>query len=158
MSSFEVWYRRYHPALVAALTVVAGDRDAALDAADEAYVRALERWTRVSSMASPEGWAYRVGVNTLHRRAGRRRLERRAATGRLAATVIPDLRPEVWDAVRALAPRQREAVALRYVLDMSEAQVAAVMRVAVGTASATLASATVRLAALLSTPEREVAL
>ena len=61
----------------------------------------------------------------------------------------PDLRPEVWAAVRRLPRRQREAIALRYVLDLSELQVAAAMGVAEGTASATLAAARRALAAAL---------
>jgi RNA polymerase sigma factor (sigma-70 family) len=70
--------------------------------------------------------------------------------GRAAPPV--ELRPEVWAAVRALSARQREAIALRYVLDLSEAQVAEAMGVAVGTASATLAAARSRLGELLSDP------
>ena len=56
----------------------------------------------------------------------------------------------MWEAVRALPRRQREAVALRYLLGFSEAEVARQMQVAVGTASATLAAARARLAVLLA--------
>ena len=45
---------------------------------------------------------------------------------------------------------QREVVVLRYVLDLSQAEVAAVLGVAVGTASATLTAARSRLAVLLA--------
>lgn len=138
--SFEDWYRGAHPGLLAALTVVAADRDLARDATDEAMVRALERWDRVEQMASPVGWAYRVGVNVLRRKARRSALERRLLR-RPEAEPPRELHPEVWDAVRGLPKRQREAVALRYLLDMTEAEVAASMGVAVGTASATLAAA-----------------
>ena len=138
--SFEDWYRGTHPKLVAALTVVAGDRDLARDATDEAMVRALERWERVEAMASPDGWAYRVGVNVLRRKARRLALERRLAR-RPQPVAPPELHPEVWDAIRSLPPRQREAIALRYLLDMTEAGVAQAMDVALGTASATLAAA-----------------
>jgi RNA polymerase sigma factor (sigma-70 family) len=126
--------------LVAALTVVAGDRDLARDATDEAMVRALERWERVERMASPEGWAYRVGVNVLRRKARRSAFERRFSS-RAQAVAPPELHPEVWAAIRSLPQRQREAIALRYLLDMTEAGVAAAMGVAVGTASATLTAA-----------------
>jgi RNA polymerase sigma-70 factor (ECF subfamily) len=62
----------------------------------------------------------------------------------------------LWDAVRALPPRARTAIALRYTGGLSEAEVAAAMNVAVGTASATLASARRALAAALAdTPEEE---
>jgi RNA polymerase sigma-70 factor (ECF subfamily) len=137
---FEDWYRASYPGLFAALTVVAADRDLARDATDEAMVRALERWDRVQGMASPVGWAYQVAVNLLRRKARRGALERRLS-GRTEPVSPPELHPEVWDAIRSLPKRQRQAIALRYLLDLTEADVAEVMGVAVGTASATLAAA-----------------
>ena len=147
--SFDGWYRECHPSLVAALTVVAGDASLGRDAADEALVRAYERWTRVQTMSSPAAWTYAVGVNLLRRRARRTALEARVARRAERPVAPPELRPEVWEAVRRLPPRQREAIALRYVLDLSEAGVADAMRVSVGTASATLAAARRALAAEL---------
>lgn len=151
--SFEAWYRGYHPVLVAALTIVAGDPDAGSDAADEALVRALERWHRVGRMASPEGWTYRVGVNVLRRRARRRAIERRLLMRHDEVVAPPDVPGAAWGAVGAavvsLPRRQREAIALRYFVGLSEAGVAEAMGVAVGTASATLAAARTRLGELL---------
>lgn len=60
------------------------------------------------------------------------------------------LQTEVWEAVRSLPVRQRTAIALRYVLDYTEAQIAQVMRVRPGTVAATLAAARRRLAELLA--------
>ena len=60
------------------------------------------------------------------------------------------LRPEVWRAVRALSPRQRTAVALRYVLDLPEPEVARIMGVSRGSASATLVAARRTLVSLLA--------
>jgi DNA-directed RNA polymerase specialized sigma24 family protein len=153
---FASWYKGYQPVLVAALTVVVGDGHAAADAADEALVRALERWDRVGSLASPEGWTYRVGVNLLRRRSRRRAMER-MLLGRAAPPPPPppEVRPDVWAAVADLSARQRESIALRYLLDLSEAEVAEAMGVAVGTASATLATARARLASLLD-DDREI--
>lgn len=149
---FEDWYPAVHARLFAALVVVADDWDAARDATDEALTRALERWDRVSVMASPDGWAYTVGVNLLRRR--RRRLARERATVVHVEEAVPELSPEVWSVVRALPPRQREAVALRYVLDLTEPEVARVMGIAVGTASATLGAARAGLRDLLGDQER----
>ena len=148
---FAAWYSGFRPRLVGALTLLSSDTDAAVDAADEALVRALERWDRVGQMVSPEGWAYRVGVNLLRRGSARRRLERLLwARGQPAAAAAPELGVEVWEAVKALSGRQRQAVALRYVLGLTEAGTAAAMGVAVGTASATLAAARARLAVRLA--------
>jgi RNA polymerase sigma-70 factor (ECF subfamily) len=150
--SFSSWYQGYYARLLAALTVVATDSELAADATAEAFTRALERWDRVSAMASPEGWTYRVGLNVLRRRMRRASLERRIL-GRPEPATPSELHPEVWQAVKELSPRQREAIALRYLLGLSEAEVADALGVAVGTASATLSAARSRLAALLSDPD-----
>lgn len=58
--------------------------------------------------------------------------------------------PELWAAVAGLPDRQREAIALRYVSGLTEAEVAAAMGVREGSASATLSKARRRLAEVLS--------
>src|SRR5437660_1137685 len=118
--SFDDWYRGYHPVLVAALTVVCGDGSAGREASDEAMVRAYERWPRVGAMSSPEAWTYTVGVNWLRRRARRAAIEARLTRHGEQSFEPPELRAEVWAAVRRLPRRQREAIALRYLLDLSE--------------------------------------
>lgn len=145
--SFDRWYRAEHPRVLGLLTVVAGDADIAREVTAEAFVRALERWGRVEAMDSPAAWTYRVGVNLL-----RRRLRRAAFEGRLhpqdqGPAPPPAVESELWDAVRALPVRQRTAVALRYVCDLPQAEIAAVMGVTAGTVSATLTAARRRLAA-----------
>lgn len=147
--SFSAWYRSFYPTLLAALTVVAADVDLAADATDEAFVRALERWDRVSIMDSPEGWTYRVGVNVLRRRARRWAIERRLGNRADEMDAPAELRVEVWEAVKTLPARQRQAIALRYLLEFTEAEVAQTMGIALGTASATLAGGRAHLAALL---------
>src|SRR5437016_189390 len=141
--AFASWYRTEHPRLLATMTIVTRDLHAAQDITAEAFARALAAWHRVSGMDSPTGWTYRVALNLARRRARRAALEER-----LLRRVAPanDAFPaehaiELWDAVQALPPRAREAIALRYTAGLSEAEVAAAMKVAVGTASATLASA-----------------
>ena len=91
-------------------------------------------------MASPAGWAYTVGVNMLRRHHRRRTFERRLLR-RSEPVELPDLKGEVWDMLQDLPPRQREALALRYVEDLSQESVAAKMRIAPGTAAATLSAA-----------------
>jgi RNA polymerase sigma factor (sigma-70 family) len=151
-TDFDAWYRAEHPRVVAALTVAVGSSDVAADATAEAFVRAYERWDRVRRMSSPGGWLYRVALNVARRRARRLRLEqdllRRA--GPPPAPPPSALHPEVWEAVTSLTPRQRAAVALRYVLDLTEAEVAQVMGITRGAASAHLVAARQRLAGLLA--------
>ncbi len=151
-TGFESWYRAEHPRVLAAMAVVARDPEVAREVTAEAFARALERWDRVSAMGSPGGWTYRVALNLVRRRARRAALEhrllRRMAAGDGSAGV-PDHAVEVWQAVTALPPRMRTAVALRYLGGLTEAEVATTMGVAAGTVAATLHDARRRLAHLL---------
>jgi RNA polymerase sigma-70 factor (ECF subfamily) len=137
--SFEDWYRREHPGLVTALAVTVGDADLAADAVDEALARALERWDRLDR---PTAWTYRVALNVVRRRQRRRTLER-TLLGRhhRPAAPLPGPAGELWLLVADLPPRQREAVVLRHIGHLTEAEVADVMGVARGTVSATLRTA-----------------
>lgn len=55
-----------------------------------------------------------------------------------AATLLGETRREVFLAVRALPRRQREAVVLRYYLDLSEAEISEAMGVSRGTVKSTI--------------------
>ena len=148
-----VWRER-RTALVATVAAVCGDRDAAADAVDEAFARAFQRRARVEAMASPAGWLLTVALNVVRR--GKARGQRRvlAEAGALRARGRPwidpvDPRSELWAAVAELPARERTAVALRYLGDLTEPQIAEVMGIAVGTVGASLTSARRKLAAQL---------
>jgi RNA polymerase sigma-70 factor (ECF subfamily) len=145
---FEDWYAREHDVLVRALAVACGDRELAGEVVAEAFGRAYERWDRLGASGNPTGWVYRVAVNSLRRRWRRAALERRLLlrTQPAGTAEMAELVPELWAAIGALPARQREAIGLRYVADLSERQVADAMGIAEGTASATLAAARRRLA------------
>ena len=152
---FEVWYGEQHDALVPALTLAAPSPDLARDCADEAFSRACAKWERVSMMANPTGWTYRVAVNVLRRRLRRHRMETtllQARRPQLSVDTAPVPDDELWDAVQALPERQRLAVALRYVADLTEADVAEAMGVRPGTAAATLSKARATLMTQLRSP------
>jgi len=146
---FAAWYAHEHDRLVRAVLVVTANRELAADIVAEAFSRAYERWERVGSLGNPTGWTYRVAVNLCQRRWRRQRLEQIFLRANPPSASGVDIAPvaEVWAAVARLSLRQREAVALRYVADLSERQVAEAMGVAEGTASATLAAARRHLAA-----------
>jgi RNA polymerase sigma-70 factor (ECF subfamily) len=156
-AAFTVWYRREAPAMVRAIAVASEHADVAQEVTAEAFARAWADWDRVSAMASPCGWVYRVALNLLRSRLRRAGLERRFAPQIAPPRVVPP--PAVpdrtlWSAVRALAPRARMAIALRYVADLPEAEIAVVMGVSRGTVASTLSSARVQLAQAL-VPEEE---
>jgi RNA polymerase sigma factor (sigma-70 family) len=153
--SFEVWYLRERPRLVAALTALCGgNRAEAAEIADETCARTLARWDRVQRMESPGGWAYRVALNVLRRRARRARQEMQALR---AAVVAPDAVRADWsletrEAIAALPVAERTTVVLRYVADLTQADIARAMRVSPGTVAFSLHTARTKLARLLAEP------
>jgi DNA-directed RNA polymerase specialized sigma24 family protein len=140
-TEFETWYERIHPRLVTALAAHCGDADAGREAADETAVRALERWDRVAGMASPDGWAFRTGFNILRRHGRRLGLERRLLRRAEPAAPLAGPASELWVVVAELPARQRQAVLLRHVAQLTEPEIASAMGVTRGTVSSTLRSA-----------------
>jgi RNA polymerase sigma-70 factor (ECF subfamily) len=143
--TFETFYAGDLQSVARSVALAFGDLDVARQATDEAFVRALEAWPRVSRMASPAGWTYRVALNCARRMARRDshrlRAERSAAEaepGRFAAA--PEL-SDFYERIAGLPQRQRVAIILRFVADMTEPEIAAAMGVRRGTVSATLRAA-----------------
>lgn len=155
VDDFETWYLAEREGIARSLFVIGGDAEAARDAVAEAFSRAYERWSRVRSMRSPTGWVYQVALNELRRRMRRRNLESRLVRRNRIDTVRPaEVDPELWAAVAALPLRQREAIVLRYVADLTEADVSTALGISEGAASAALVAARRRLADQL-TPREE---
>jgi RNA polymerase sigma factor (sigma-70 family) len=156
---FEAWYDQCHDRVLASVRVTTRDSEHAPDAVSEAFTRAFSAWDRVAVMERPEAWVYTVAVNVLRRRGRRagteRRLLRQLNDREIdAASLAPhDADEELWVAVGALPPRQRHAVALRYVLGFTQHEVAAAMGVTDGTAASTLAKARASLAQRLGATE-----
>jgi RNA polymerase sigma factor (sigma-70 family) len=127
-----------HPRLVRLLTLYCGDRDIALDLAQETLARGCVHWDRLSRMEQQSAWFTRVALNLATSRWRRLLVERRS-TAVLAGRQRPPATPDVVDAlvVRAalstLTPRQRAAVVLRFFDDLDLASTAAVMRCSQGT-------------------------
>jgi RNA polymerase sigma-70 factor, ECF subfamily len=138
---FEELFRRQFPRLVAFGIAMSGSTEVAHDLAQETMSRAHQQWASVSLTDSPEAWLRRVMRNLLvdhHRRAGveRRALERLSRRPHTPAPVAGESRLAEW--LDVLPERQRAAVALFYVDDLSIAEIASVLSVAPGTVKATL--------------------
>lgn len=159
-ADFDGWYVQAYPRVRAAVTLAVGDADLAEEATAEAFARALVHWSKVKSAASSHAWVYTVAMNqvrsTLRRRGVERRWLRRHANERVVHQP-PPVEPDdpLWRAVGQLPRRARTAVALRYVADLSEAEVAEVMGIARGTVAATLHQARKQLGELLADNEEE---
>jgi RNA polymerase sigma-70 factor (ECF subfamily) len=121
-SDFEVFFEQHHERLFRALWLLTRDRQEAEEVMQDAFLRLWERWDRVIGGPDPAGYLYRTAMNVW-----RSRLRRAAVAARKAIHHIQcddeiagvDERDAV---VRALAPlpsRQRAAIVLMDVLDLS---------------------------------------
>lgn len=125
---FDAFCVSSYPRVVAALSHIVGDVPLAEDLAQEALIRAYQRWGRVSQLRSPLGWTVHVGAN-LARSALRRRLVQRRARQRepVDAAVQHDggvtLRIVLNDVLSTLSPIQREVVVLRYFVGLDTIEV-----------------------------------
>jgi RNA polymerase sigma-70 factor, ECF subfamily len=138
---FVRFFRSEYPAVVSLVFGLSGSRAAAEDIAQEAFLRAHREWTRLHAMESPEGWVRRVAMNLARSRWRRLRAETHALLRLNPPTsfVPPDRYMSVfWDEVRRLPSRQAQAVALRYLEDMSLEEIGAVLGVSEGTVKALL--------------------
>jgi RNA polymerase sigma-70 factor (sigma-E family) len=121
-----------------------GDPGLAEDLAAEALARALARWPKIRSYEFLDAWVLRVVTNLAIAA-----FATRAPTPSDAVVAGPDdvavLRVTLAQALRALPARQRDAVVLRYLVDMSEADVAQTLGVAPGTVKSHLHRAVTRL-------------
>ena len=132
-------YRR----VVGAVALVSGSLATAEDAVQEALVRAVERSNGPDDIEALEPWVVTVALNLSRSRLRTLLVERRARPKLVQPpTAPPDADAvDVRRALTALPRRQREAIVLRYFLDLDVREVASVMGIGEGTAKSTLARA-----------------
>ena len=132
--SFDDFYLAQFPRLVPLARALCGP-GIADDIAQEAMLAAYRNWRRVSQMAAPEAWVRRTCAN-LAVSAFRRRISEVKAMVRLGRTLDhPALSPDdeaFWSAVRALPKRQAQTAALRYLYELSVAEIAETLDISEG--------------------------
>lgn len=129
---FSDFYRASRTEMARALVLAVGNRDLGREAADEAFTRAMERWSDVSGYANPQGWVYRVGLNWARSRQRRRRFESPGLiTEPSYRQRIPE--PELMEAVEELPLTYRAVVVARFFLDWSIEGTAAALDLPEGT-------------------------
>jgi RNA polymerase sigma-70 factor, ECF subfamily len=126
----------------------------------EALVRAWMRSERGERLESLPGWVTAVALN-LTRSGWRRAMAERRARGRFpaatrSAEVPSEEHVDVARALEALPRRQREVAVLRYLLEMSTAEVAAALGITEGTVKSSLARARAHLMEALAVHDTEV--
>jgi RNA polymerase sigma factor (sigma-70 family) len=105
------------------------------DVAQQAWTQALAAYPNLKSSANLRSWLMTITARCAmdgHRSRARRPMpvdavpeSRSHVTA--ADSVVAEANSGLWERVRALPPRQREAIALRYVADLDHAGVAAAM-------------------------------
>ena len=151
-SDLEALYRRRHAVFVRTLAGVLGDIEAAADAVQEGFARALTRIDQFRGEGSLEGWVWQICLNQARKA---KRVTSTLALEQADAVVIPPLEfdPDLHDAVRMLPPKRRLVVFLRYFADLSYDEIAYVTGMRLGTVSATLNKAHEELATQLTLQE-----
>ena len=154
-------YEEHALGLARLAVIMLGDPGAAEDVVQDAFLGLYRRWHTLTDPVSAPAYL-RSSVLNGCRTAARRRSRRDAAAdaaGTLGGTrtaesaealaLLSEEHREVLDAIRALPARQREALVLRYYLDMTEADTAAAMGISVGTVKSATSRALAALARTL---------
>jgi RNA polymerase sigma-70 factor (ECF subfamily) len=170
IGGLEYLVRAHQDRAVGAAYLITRDWPLAEDLVQSAFIRVYERIDQFDATRPFAPWFLRIVTNDATKAAMRARRHVPLAAPRgaedEAESVLDHLvdaapqpgevleqleaRAEVWTALGGLSPMQREAVVLRYYLELTEGEVAARLGVAPGTAKWHLHGARKRLAGLLS--------
>lgn len=152
---FSAFYAATFHALTVQLYAHTSDLSEAQDVVQEAFCRALTRWSTVSTYDDPAAWVRKVAWNLA---TSRWRRLRRAASFSAGYRVEhaegpgPD-RVALLHALASLPDRQRQAVVLFYLADTPVTEIASIAGVAEGTVKSWLHRARTALAGHLSEDE-----
>ena len=138
--------------MVRALTILAGDAEAAADAVQDAFVQAHRHWARVSRFDNPAAWIRHAAINRLR--------NQRRGHNRMIAALPWLLRPEesteeptatldLPPVLSRLPEQHRAVVILYYLLEQPTSTVAGTLGVTEATVRSHLRHARVRLAGSL---------
>lgn len=155
--SFDELYAAHFADLTVQLYAYFGDRQEAQDVVQEAFCRALARWRTVSRYDDPVAWLRRVAWNLALSKWRRTRTALAFLyLHRPADTEIAGPTPErvaLVEALAALPAPHRRAIVLRYLADLTIAEIADREGVPEGTVKSWLHRARAGLAARLQIAE-----
>jgi RNA polymerase sigma-70 factor (sigma-E family) len=136
-------YQAHALGLIRLAVIMLGDRPAAEDVVQEAFCGLYRRWHTLSDPGKALSYVRSSVINGC-RTVLRRRT--RAAAGLTgdppaesaeAMVLVSEEHQEVLTAIRRLPDRQREALVLRFYLDLDEAEIATSMGISRGTVKST---------------------
>jgi RNA polymerase sigma-70 factor (ECF subfamily) len=154
---FDELFRASFEPMVRSLALACGDREAAADAVQDAFIRAFARWRRSGAYDDPAGWVRHVALNRLrdHFRKterGRRAVERLGGRDAITTAPAPAEPSDVLAHVGELPQQQRIAVSLFYVEQLSVIEIATAMGLSEGAVKYHLYAGREHLRASLETP------
>jgi len=155
--------RERRPALVGYAYLVCGSRSDAEEITQEAIVRTFARGRTKTSVSQAESYIRRAIVNEAIDRSRRRKVaeSRRSVIAVSDAVAGPagDVASEAYleYLLGTLAPQERAVVVLKYVDDLTVAQIGAAMKLADGTVKRYLSNAAVKLRGLIEDDAEEAA-
>jgi RNA polymerase sigma-70 factor (sigma-E family) len=137
---FEAWMTARQRWLLRTAFLLTGDVHTAEDLVQTTLAKLYLAWERVRDSHGVDAYARKILVNehaSMWRRTWR---HREVVTDDLSTHEVPvraeeydGTRTALWDAVRALAPRQRAVIELRYYEQLSEAETADALGISLGT-------------------------
>lgn len=151
-TDFERFVESYGDRLLHTAYGLCGDWQHAEDLVQQALAAVAGRWDRI--VDNPLGYAYRclarANIDRWRRLRGRREIPAspELLEGLPARVEAVDERLTVAAALQQLAPRQRAIVVLRFLQDLPEAEVAAVLGISVGAVKSGASRALARLRAM----------
>lgn len=128
-------YAAHALGLIRLAHIMLGNRQAAEDVVQEAFIGLYRRWSYLDDQAKALGYVRSSVLNGCRSQLRRRpTLELDSSggppvTSAESAVLTAEERREVIVALRCLPARQREALALRFYLDLPDDQIAAVMSI-----------------------------
>ena len=135
---FNAFFDTHYPGLLRSLTMITGDPEIAADSLQDAFVRTYARWGRIRRYEQPETWVRRVAINRSRdlMRSDKRRRAREERVAPPDAVQSADFQTDASMALQEtlldLPERQRIAITLFYVEDLSVEQVAESMGITSG--------------------------
>jgi RNA polymerase sigma-70 factor (ECF subfamily) len=135
--SFQELYEREAQSVFSTVFLLCRDRALAEDATQEAFARALERWSRLRAQPWVGGWVTSTALNVARRALRRRRLPQPSAE----QPPEPEEGIDLWHGVERLPKRQQLAVLLHYRQDLTVAEIAQITGTREGTVRTHLARA-----------------
>lgn len=162
-NAFALLVRRWHPKLVAHAWRLTGDREAATDTTQAAWVEIVRGLPHLRDEKAFPAWAYRIATRRAARFVGSaiasRKLALELARGQPNETEAPasgiGSEYDLKRGLAALSAAHRAVVALHYHDDLSVAEIAVALDIPAGTVKTRLMHARARLRHLLEGQEDE---